>query len=106
MDDDERAERNRRINEAQSAAEELVDSLADRLPAQTVNSAQSDLHAGEPLYVVNNVSATLVLDGIAVTSAQRDLLARALTAMGHGHPAWATYLQDHEATLARITVED
>jgi uroporphyrinogen-III synthase len=73
-----RAERNRRIVAQHRRIEAIVDTLAERLPADELTRIRSDLRAGEYTLALDVVLAILVKGGIAVSRAEHRALAEAV----------------------------
>jgi hypothetical protein len=88
------------------ACTELLDALAPKLSESDLEAARAEAFAGEWGVMLNWVSALLISRPVPVTSAERDLLKRALTIIGDDPGGTFRYLQDREWTLAALTMLD
>jgi hypothetical protein len=73
-----RAERNRRIVVQHRRIEAIVDTLADRLPADELTRLHRDERVGEHALALDVVLAILVKGGVAVSRAEHRALAEAV----------------------------
>ncbi|WP_068055685.1 hypothetical protein [Nocardia xishanensis] len=91
-----------RINKLNKESRDLLERLADRLPAETLAQYRTFSDVGEWGELVDGLCASLVKRQIAVTTAERDSLAE-LMAMFINSEGYA-YLGDPERVLSQLAV--
>lgn len=83
----------------------LVNSLAERLPADQLQMIRSLNKAGEWTEAMENLCAVLVLDQITITAEERDALGALLDTWGPEDDDDYRYINRKAATLAALNVE-
>ncbi|MCA1191222.1 hypothetical protein [Saccharopolyspora sp. 6V] len=90
---------------AVNTAKALVDSLSDRLSADRVTQFRTFVHVGELAELAYGLIGTLRKHGLAVTSAERDLLRDLLHSFDLPMPSYPL-LSNRDQYLAELTVRD
>ncbi len=93
--------RNRRLNKMSKDSRDLLESVADRLPSDLVESYRTYSDVGEWAMLVDVLCATLINRRIPVTEAERDAVANVL---GQFNPPVEgyRYLNDPQGVLSEL----
>jgi hypothetical protein len=84
---------------------DLLDRLADRIPAKDLETFRSLHDVGEPVYLLNLICAGLIKWRTEVTPAERDALAALVTEVTIPQGRYP-FLDDPSGTLDQLTVAD
>lgn len=98
--------RKRALNRLHWDSKALLDSIADRLPADAVTRLRATSEAGDWTDLVDDMCAQLVEGHVEVTAAERDALAAVLEMFHRPKEPRYAYLNDPEGTLKALHVTD
>jgi hypothetical protein len=85
---------------------ELLDQLADRLPADQLAILRRQNFAGEGIEVASNLAALLVRREIPVSASEAEALREFLFSFGASSAARYPFLADRDQVLASLTITD
>jgi hypothetical protein len=92
-----------RLHKLHLESRALLDSVADRLPAERVQHLRTLSDVGEWMHLVNGICASLVMDQILITPDERDALATVLTIYPPPGGRFR-YMNDIDGTLAALNI--
>ncbi|MEV6256969.1 hypothetical protein AB0L97_27335 [Nocardia sp. NPDC051911] len=95
--------RNRRLNKMSKGSLDLLDSVADRLPPDLVESYRAYSDVGEWAMLVDVLCASLIKRRIPVTEAERDAVANVLGQFSPPVEGYR-YLNDPQGVLSELNV--
>lgn len=98
--------RKRELNRLHWDSRALLDSLADRLPADEIARLRAASEARDWIELVDGICAQLVQGRVEVTAAERDALAAVLDMFQLPKEERYRYVNDAEGTLQALNVVD